>query len=64
MCPIRVFLILISSFKYYKKMPRQKKNVDEIFESLKDLNFFDDRSQILRLSDPMEESFGRMLKVS
>lgn len=35
-------------------MPRQpKKNVNEIFESLKDLNFFNDKGQIVKLSDPI-----------
>jgi len=33
-------------------MPRQpKKTVDEIFESLKDFNFFDNRGHILKLSE-------------
>jgi len=35
-------------------MPRQpKKNVNEIFESLKDLNFFNDKGHIVGLSDPI-----------
>jgi hypothetical protein len=35
-------------------MPRQpKRNVNEIFESLKDLNFFNDKGQIVKLSDPI-----------
>lgn len=35
-------------------MPHQpKKNVDEIFDSIKELNFFNNQGQVLKLSDPI-----------
>lgn len=44
-------------------MPRQpKKNVDEIFDSIKELNFFNNQGQVLKLSDPMWKHAETMLK--
>lgn len=43
-------------------MPRiAKKSVDEIFESLKDLNFFDDRGEILRLTNAIWQTAEKAL---
>lgn len=44
-------------------MSRQpKKNVDEIFDLLKDLNFFNNQSQVLGLSDPIWKHAETILK--
>lgn len=44
-------------------MPRQpKRNVDEIFDLIKDINFFNDQGQVLRLADSVWKHAESILK--